>query len=121
MRPLTQTWFGTANSHPLIQIRNAGQKGLGVFANVNIPRGTRIVAEAPLMKSDRAGDSMTIWKAFSKLMPVEKEKYLELHHLECDMEYELMNPALGKNRQRHPDGKSACDLSFSADKILHGD
>ena len=52
------------------------------------------------MKLDQVGNSMTIWKAFNKLKPLEKEKYLELHHLECDMEYELMNPALEKNRQK---------------------
>ncbi|EXJ89417.1 hypothetical protein A1O3_02484 [Capronia epimyces CBS 606.96] len=77
------------------------KKGLGVFAKVNIPRGTRIVAEAPLMKLDLVGDSTTIWKAFRKLKPLEKEKYLGLHYLECDLDYELTNPALENNRQRH--------------------
>ena len=52
------------------------------------------------MKLDQVGNTMTIWKAFNKLKPLEKEKYLELHHLKCDKEYELMNPALKKNRQK---------------------
>ncbi|KAF7511419.1 hypothetical protein GJ744_004608 [Endocarpon pusillum] len=100
MGPLTRRWFNTADSRQLIHIISAGQKGLGVFAKVNIPRGTRIIAEPPLMKLDQVGNSITIWKAFNKLKPLEKEKYLELHHLECDKEYELMNPALEKNRQK---------------------
>lgn len=100
MGPLTRRWLSTVDSRQLIHIKDMGQKGLGVFAIANILRGTRIITEPPLLKFDQVGNTMTIWKSFKKLKPSEKKKYLELHHLECDRDYELTNPALENNRHK---------------------
>ncbi|OCK74456.1 SET domain-containing protein [Lepidopterella palustris CBS 459.81] len=62
----------------MYEIRQAGTKGLGVFAKVFIPRGTRIFSERPLLaiRPDQgAGD---IYAAF-RLLPLEQRtKLLQL-------------------------------------------
>lgn len=85
----------------LINIKNAGPKGLGVFAIADIPRGIRIIAEPPLLKFDQVDNNIEIWKSFKKLRSSERKKYLELQHLECDRRYELTNPALEENRHKN--------------------
>lgn len=37
----------------LVEVRDAGQMGLGLFAKENIPRGARILAEVPLLQMPR--------------------------------------------------------------------
>jgi hypothetical protein len=85
----------------MIYLKNAGQKGLGMCAKVNILRGTRVITEPPLLKFDQVGNAMTIWKSFKKLKVSEKKKYLGLYYHECDWDYELMNPALWNNSHRY--------------------
>lgn len=52
---------------------------MGVFAKNDIPRGTRVIAEPPLLKIDRgSGDAKDIVGAFEKLTASEQSLYLEL-------------------------------------------
>lgn len=68
------------DSRYLLDIRPSPGKGLGLFANAPIPRGTRIIAERALLplpiESCHTSDIMT---AFSALTPSEKEFFLSLH------------------------------------------
>ena len=57
----------------MYQIRHAGAKGLGVFATKLIPRGTRILAEKPLLSVNSETD---LFAATRRLTP-EDRAYLE--------------------------------------------
>jgi hypothetical protein len=55
-------------------------KGLGIFAKSDIPCGTRVIAEPPLLKVDREkGDANDILKAFESLPISQRDLYLGLH------------------------------------------
>ena len=61
-------------------IRSAGIKGLGVFANTLIPRGTRIFSERPLLAIRQDQDAGQIFAA-SRLLSVEdRARLLGLSH-----------------------------------------
>ena len=69
----------------MIEVKTSGAKGLGVFAIADIPRGTRVIAEAGLLKIDRNKiNANTIVLAFESLPAAQKTTYLELHGFACD-------------------------------------
>lgn len=52
---------------PMITVRSAGLKGLGVFATTNIPRGTRIFAETPVFGIRADQGPKHVYPAFKAL------------------------------------------------------
>ena len=59
----------------MIEVRNAGVKGLGIFATRPIPRGTRILAEKALIKVERESG---VFAASRRLERKDEEKLLRL-------------------------------------------
>jgi hypothetical protein len=72
------------DSRHLIEVRNSIGKGLGIFATSDIPRGTRVIAEAALLKIDwNHGDARDILQAFESLPASKQSSYLKLHGFAC--------------------------------------
>jgi hypothetical protein len=66
-------------SHKPFEIKPSLGKGIGAFAVVNIRRGSRIIAEAPmLIISNPRFTAADVERAFDRLTYADKEKYLEL-------------------------------------------
>lgn len=59
----------------MIEVRNAGVKGLGIFATKNIPRGTRVLAEKALIK---VKNESGVFAASRRLHPEDEAKLLKL-------------------------------------------
>ncbi|KAL3419272.1 TPR domain-containing protein [Phlyctema vagabunda] len=60
------------------EVRVAGVKGLGVFANSFIPRGTRIFSERPLLAILKDQDTSTLYRATRRLSSQDRETLLDL-------------------------------------------
>ncbi|KAF2686179.1 TPR domain protein [Lentithecium fluviatile CBS 122367] len=64
----------------LIEVRETLGKGLGIFSREKIPRGTRIVAESPLLKATAVSSHVVnVQAAFNNLPPPKQRAYLSLH------------------------------------------
>jgi hypothetical protein len=64
----------------LIEIREAPGKGLGIFAREKISRGTRIIAESPLLKATTVSShGVNVQAAFNNLPLPKQRAYLDLH------------------------------------------
>jgi hypothetical protein len=66
----------------IYEIRPSTNKGLGVFANEHIPRGSRIVCETPIFTAPSEPgllDVNDVYYRFSFLQGEDREKYLQLH------------------------------------------
>jgi hypothetical protein len=78
-----------------IEVKESAGKGLGVFATADIPCGTRVLAEEPLLKVDEEnGSTKDILLAFEKLSVSQKESYLQLREFagaafKCSAEAEI--------------------------------
>lgn len=63
-------------------MKEAGHKGQGMFAKVDIPRGTRVIAEPPLLNlqlNDNGDlDSKQILQGFELLTPSQRDSFLGL-------------------------------------------
>jgi hypothetical protein len=69
-----------SDARPLVEVRDLGQKGLGVIAISDIPRGTRVIAESDLLQVNRSTvDAKEVVRAFEKLPLSEQNLYLELY------------------------------------------
>jgi hypothetical protein len=70
-----------SDARHLIEVRASSGKGQGIFAKTDIPRGTRVIAEPPLLKIDdpKNGDARTIVRAFDSLPISQQNLYLGLH------------------------------------------
>ncbi|KAJ5639237.1 uncharacterized protein N7484_007099 [Penicillium longicatenatum] len=70
-----------------IEVADAGRKGKGVSAKVNIPLGTRVMSEPALIElqlDDNGGfTSMQILQAFALLTPSQQVSFLELSGFGC--------------------------------------
>ena len=64
----------------MYEVRSAGVKGLGVFANALIPRGTRIFSERPLLAVRRDENAAHIYAAFWLLSVEDRAKLMGLSH-----------------------------------------
>jgi hypothetical protein len=62
----------------MYEIKHAGAKGLGVFANQLIPRGTRIFSEPPLFALRQHQDASHILKVSRLLSPGDRAEFLKL-------------------------------------------
>ena len=65
----------------LYSIKSSPSKGLGVFANQDIAKGTRITWEKPLLSAPRepeAIDPLPVYDAFEELTHDQKKQYLSL-------------------------------------------
>jgi SET domain-containing protein len=68
------------DSRHLVEVKETPEKGLGIFARVRIARGTRIVAEAPLLKATAFSPyGMNVQEPFDRLSSAKQRAYLELH------------------------------------------
>ncbi|KAF2758890.1 SET domain-containing protein [Pseudovirgaria hyperparasitica] len=64
----------------LSEVRHIAEKGYGTFALVDIPRGTRIMSEAPLIVMENPRWlTADLEKEFSKLSPDDQAAYMSLH------------------------------------------
>ncbi|KAL3423312.1 set domain-containing protein 5 [Phlyctema vagabunda] len=67
-------------SDKFIVIKPSAGKGFGVYAATNLPRGTRIIEEEPMLSLPGAGyGEKDIVSAFLKLDDVQQEKYMGLN------------------------------------------
>jgi hypothetical protein len=65
---------------PYIEVRALIGKGLGIFAKKSIPRGTRVLAESPLLRATTfSNHGVDVQTAFDNLTPREQEAFLDLH------------------------------------------
>jgi hypothetical protein len=62
----------------MYEVKQAGAKGLGVFAKVSIPRGTRIFSEKPLLAIRADQNAGDIYTASRLLSPSDRLKLLQL-------------------------------------------
>lgn len=94
----------TPDSRHLVEVRESQGKGLGIFAIANIPRGTRVIAEAALLKLDRkSGDARNILQAFNSLPTAEQNLYLELHGFACAAFRRAAEQEMGQSWQSMPE------------------
>ncbi|KFY67709.1 hypothetical protein V496_01445 [Pseudogymnoascus sp. VKM F-4515 (FW-2607)] len=65
----------------LIEVKATQGKGLAIFAKEKIPRGTRLVAESPLLKApiNHTTGGADVMRAFNNLSASSQQAYLELH------------------------------------------
>ncbi|KFX91231.1 hypothetical protein V490_06014 [Pseudogymnoascus sp. VKM F-3557] len=65
----------------LIEVKATHGKGLAIFAKEKIPRGTRLVAESPLLKAPigHSTGGASVMHAFNNLSASSQQAYLELH------------------------------------------
>lgn len=69
----------------LYEIRQSLFQGVGLFATANIPRGTRNLAEAPLLTcNNEVIDTQHLVDDFFDLSPTRQASYLALHYHESD-------------------------------------
>jgi hypothetical protein len=76
----------------LYEIRATQSKGLGVFAVCDIPSGTRITGENPILTALREPgiiDPVTIYESFEILTPAQQLVYLQLYAAPKQTEYAL--------------------------------
>jgi hypothetical protein len=76
----------------LYEIRSTPEKGLGVFALRDIPSGTRLTSEKPILTALREPgviDPVTIYESFEILTPVQQSTYLQLYPAPKQTEYAL--------------------------------
>jgi antitoxin (DNA-binding transcriptional repressor) of toxin-antitoxin stability system len=89
--------------HP-IEVRNSIGKGLGIFAISDIPRGTRVIAEAALVKIGRnRGDARNILQAFESLPTSKQNSYLKLHGFACAEFRRAAENEMGQSWQTMPE------------------
>jgi hypothetical protein len=73
---------------------------MGLFAIADIPRGTRVIAEPPLLAIDSDENPFNandIIRAFEDLVPSQQKKYLALHeYLPSNRQYISANPIATK-------------------------
>lgn len=62
----------------MYEVRNAGVKGLGLFAKVRIPRGTRILSERPTLSINQGQNASDIYTNSRLLSVADKLKVLQL-------------------------------------------
>jgi hypothetical protein len=62
----------------MYEVKQAGAKGLGVFAKVRIPRGTRIFSEKPLLAIRTDQNAGDVYTASRLLSPSDRLKLLQL-------------------------------------------
>lgn len=67
-------------SRPFFEVRPSPGKGLGLFATRNIPRGTRILSEEPLIRLPPGSDVKQIWELYNILSPAQKATFDNLAH-----------------------------------------
>ncbi|KAK7178113.1 SET domain-containing protein 5 [Paraphaeosphaeria sporulosa] len=76
----TPTAHTLTDARHLIEVRETPENGLGIFAKEKISRGTRIVAESPLLKATAvASHGVAVLPAFHNLSPTKQRAYLGLH------------------------------------------
>lgn len=64
----------------LIEVRETPGKGLGIFARTHIPRGTRIIAEKPLLRATIVSThGVNVQDSFERLSLAEQHAYLQLY------------------------------------------
>jgi hypothetical protein len=64
----------------LIEVKETPEKGLGIFARMQIPRGTRIIAETPLLRAKAVTTySVNVQDSFERLSSESQRAYLQLH------------------------------------------
>ncbi|KAF2193110.1 TPR domain protein [Zopfia rhizophila CBS 207.26] len=89
------------DAHHLISVQKTPSKGLGIFAEENIPRGTRVIAEPLLLSLDGGSeDPNNILRAFEKLSNKEKELYLQFHGFSCQLRKKGVERYIGKTWSR---------------------
>jgi hypothetical protein len=89
--------FTDSNEIPAFELRNAGFKGLGLFATRDIEPGERIIQEIPLFilpKEDTLNSA--IIESFVNLNPEERAAYLDLSfHATCSEEHASQTSTAG--------------------------
>jgi hypothetical protein len=79
----------------MYEIRTAGAKGLGVFANRHIQRGTRIFSERPLLGITQSQNAGAIFAASRLLGRADRRKLLDLSsHATKELSFMRWNQAL---------------------------
>ncbi|KFZ16901.1 hypothetical protein V501_02014 [Pseudogymnoascus sp. VKM F-4519 (FW-2642)] len=65
----------------LIEVKATQGKGLAIFAKEKIPRGTRLIAESPLLKApiNHTTGGADVMRAFNNLSASSQQAYLKLH------------------------------------------
>ncbi|KAF1952906.1 TPR domain protein, partial [Byssothecium circinans] len=92
------------DSRHLVEMRKSTGKGLGIFAIADIPRGTRVIAEAALLKIDRNNtDARNILYAFESLSASQQGSYLELHGFACAAFRHAAEQEMGRSWQEMPE------------------
>ncbi|ORY07684.1 hypothetical protein BCR34DRAFT_603830 [Clohesyomyces aquaticus] len=75
----------TLDAGHLVEVRESPRKGLGLFARETITRGTRIIAEYPLLKAVTVSShGVNVLAAFHNLPPFKQQAYLGLHEYASD-------------------------------------
>jgi hypothetical protein len=64
----------------LIEVRETPEKELGIFARIQIPRGTRVIAETPLLRATAfSTHCVDVQDSFERLSSAKQRAYLQLH------------------------------------------
>jgi hypothetical protein len=72
----------------LYELRAITGKGIGVLATTGISRGTRILAERPLLTASRFLNAATgnVNEIFQTLSPSRQSRYMELHNAHPELD-----------------------------------
>lgn len=77
-------------SPALVEVAFTASKGLGLFATKDIKRGTRILAEEPLVvRPPTEKSTINIYREFDKLTPPQLNEFSALHHEKTLLEPQL--------------------------------
>jgi hypothetical protein len=92
----------------MIEVKASAEKGLGIFAVTDIPRGTRTIAELALLKIDRTNGGARNIRAIECLSPPQQDIYLQLHKIACDAFRRSAEQELGQSWLKIP--KLECNV-----------
>ncbi|KAI1496376.1 hypothetical protein F5X99DRAFT_424715 [Biscogniauxia marginata] len=108
----------TTPGHNWVEIRSAGSMGNGLFATKDIPRGTRIIAERPILKiaqSSSKGDVGDLPAFCTALQQLPKVEWKHLDQLYCNTSH-ITPTTRAKTRQWYRDQ----GISDSNGEVLKG-
>jgi SET domain-containing protein len=94
--------LNTADSRHLMELKPFPGKGLGLFANEKILRGTRILAEQVLLATNEDSGCKGILSEFKSLSPSQQDAYFDLHGYTEDLHRRMTAKELGCKWQNIP-------------------
>lgn len=101
------------------EVRIASHKGLGLFATQSIKRGTRLLAEEPLIVVSEQQDVTHIWKELKKLTPEQHNAMSALHYEPSTLDTRLAAKIQSRLTTRQQYSGRSLHAAVEDEKKLH--